>query len=215
MLPVLYSFRRCPYAMRARLALCAAEVSVVLREVVLREKPDAFLAASPSGTVPCLVLEDRVIDESLDVMIWALRRNDPLGWQNMPQEGWAWIARCDSPFKAALDRTKYATRYPETDSDAEREKASVFLRELDQQIDSALFDQPTLADVAIFPFVRQFAFIDKPWFDAQDWPHLQSWLAAWLASPRFEAIMGKHPQWHPGDPPERFPPSDAPGVVMR
>lgn len=201
--------------MRARLALVAAEVPVALREVVLREKPDAFLEASPSGTVPCLVLEDRVIDESLDVMTWALRRNDPLGWLNMPQEAWAWIARCDGPFKAALDRTKYATRYPEADNDAEREKASTFLRELDHQIDGALFDQASLADVAIFPFVRQFAFIDKPWFDAQDWPHLQSWLAAWLDAPRFEAIMRKYQQWHPGDPSERFPPCDAPGVVSR
>ena len=111
-LPILYSFRRCPYAMRARLAVRVAEQPVALREILLRDKPEAFLEASPSATVPCLVHADGVIDESLDVMRWALSGNDPHGWLEMPEAGWDWIARCDGPFKHALDRTKYATRYP-------------------------------------------------------------------------------------------------------
>ena len=114
MMTVLYSFRRCPYAMRARLALRSARQQVQLREVVLRDKPAAFLATSPSGTVPCLALDTgEVIDESLDIMIWALRRHDPEGLLQMPDPGWDWINRCDGPFKHALDRTKYATRYPD------------------------------------------------------------------------------------------------------
>lgn len=205
MSPILYSFRRCPYAIRARLALLAADLPVALREVVLREKPDAFLAASPSGTVPCLVFEDGVIDESLDIMAWALRQNDPRGWLHMPQEGWSWITRCDGPFKAALDKTKYAVRFPEADRGVEREIACGFLRDLDRQIDGGLFGETTLADVAIFPFVRQFAFIDKPWFDAQAWPNLHAWLEMFLDSADFETTMFKYPQWHAGDPPVRFP----------
>ncbi|MBU2487130.1 MAG: glutathione S-transferase N-terminal domain-containing protein, partial [Alphaproteobacteria bacterium] len=112
MKPVLYSFRRCPYAMRARLAVASAGVEVELREILLRDKPAAFLAASPSATVPCLVTDSGVIDESLDVMLWALTQNDPEGWLQMPEAGHDWITRADGPFKQALDRTKYANRYP-------------------------------------------------------------------------------------------------------
>jgi len=193
--------------MRARLALVASGVAVGLREVVLRDKPAEFLEASPSGTVPCLVGQDGVIDESLDIMIWALRQNDPDGWLEMPQDGWAWIARCDGPFKSALDRTKYATRYPEADSDQERAKASDFLAEIDTQLGDWLFDHPTLADAAILPFVRQFAFIDKAWFDAQPWPALHRWLHRFLTSAAFETIMPKYPQWRTGDAEIPFPPA--------
>lgn len=202
---ILYSFRRCPYAMRARLAVASAGVEVDLREVVLRDKPVAFLEASPSATVPCLVTSDAVIDESLDVMLWALGENDPEGWLSLPEAGFDWIARADGPFKQALDRTKYAQRYPELDPVDERSKAGAFLSELDGLIDQWMFGQPTIADFAILPFVRQFAFIDKDWFDAQPWPALQSWLEAFLASERFEAIMQKYPQWGEGDAPVRFP----------
>ncbi|WP_341235014.1 glutathione S-transferase [uncultured Sulfitobacter sp.] len=205
MTPVLYSFRRCPYAMRARLAILAADVEVELREVVLRDKPQAFLDASPSGTVPCLVLPDQVIDESLDVMIWALSQSDPRGMLNMPEAGWDLIARCDGPFKHALDRTKYTTRYRDDDPTHHRAEASGFLADLNDQIDVHLFDHPSLADIAIAPFVRQFAFIDKPWFDAQPWPRLQGWLARFLASDAFAQVMVKYPQWRPGDAPTIFP----------
>lgn len=203
--PILYSFRRCPYAMRARLALQAAQYSVDLREVVLRDKPQAFLDVSASATVPCLVHADGIIDESLDVMVWALSQNDPREWLDMPQAGYDWIARCDGPFKHALDRTKYAARYPDQDPLRHRSEASTFLAELEAQLGEWMFDRPSLADSAILPFVRQFAFIDKPWFDAQPWPKLHHWLASFLASPEFAAIMHKYPQWHDGDTVTRFP----------
>lgn len=207
MAPVLYSFRRCPYAIRARLALAAAGVQVSLREVVLRDKPEAFLAASPSATVPCLVTPEGVIDESLDIMLWALRQRDPEGWLEMPAEGFDWIARCDGPFKRALDRTKYASRYPEEDPEAQRALAGAFLSELNAQIDTWLFGRPTLADFALLPFVRQFAFIDRARFEAEDWPALRGWLARFLESERFLGVMGKYPPWQAGDPPTLFPAS--------
>ena len=204
-LPVLYSFRRCPYAIRARLALAVAETGVELREIKLAAKPQAFVDASPSATVPALVTSDGVIDESLDIMVWALKQNDPEDWLAMPDEGWAWIARNDGPFKQALDRTKYGTRYPDSDPAQEREKASQFLRDLDAQLEDWLFGRPTLVDFAILPFVRQFAFIDKGWFDAQPWPDLHAWLDRFLASDRFLAVMAKYPVWQEGDPPIPFP----------
>lgn len=204
MTPVFYSFRRCPYAMRARLAVAKAGVNVELREVVLRHKPDAFLTASTSGTVPCLVTDIGLIDESLDIMKWALAQNDPDGWLDMPDAGWALIAHADGPFKNALDRTKYATRYPDEDSGEHRATAAAFLLRLDGMISEWIFDQPTIADFAILPFVRQFAFIDKAWFDAQPWPNLHDWLARFLASDAFEGIMRKYPQWIDGDDPTYF-----------
>lgn len=205
MLPILYSFRRCPYAMRARLALDVSGVQTQLREIQLRDKPAAFLEVSPSATVPCLITPAQTIDESLDVMVWALEQNDPDGWLTMPQAGWDWIRRSDGPFKSALDRTKYATRYPDEDPGHHRAIASTFLSELDAQIDTWMFTDPSLADFAILPFVRQFAFIDKDWFDAQNWPRLQAWLEAFLTSERFVHIMQKFPPWQEGHAPVVFP----------
>ncbi|SOE18800.1 glutathione S-transferase [Hoeflea halophila] len=203
--PVFYSFRRCPYAIRARLALASAGLDVELREVVLRDKPMAFLEASPSATVPCLVTSDGVLDESLDVMIWALKQNDPEGWLNMPEAGFDWIARTDGPFKHALDRTKYANRYPGVDAASQRDIAADFLAELDAAMGEWIFEKASLADFAILPFVRQFAFVDKDWFDAQPWPKLQGWLKRFLASERFAHVMMKYPQWQPGDAAVTFP----------
>ncbi|MBW4708199.1 glutathione S-transferase [Roseobacter sp. YSTF-M11] len=203
--PVLYSFRRCPYAMRARLALFVSGIEVELREVILRDKPDAFLATSPSKTVPCLATATGVIDESLDIMIWALQQHDPEGWLDMPDDGKAWIARADGPFKQALDRTKYASRYPGSDAAAHRKLAAQFLSELDDQIDGWMFGHPTLADFAILPFLRQFAFIDKAWFDAHPWRNLHQWLEAFLCSEPFACTMQKYPQWKEGAPAIRFP----------
>lgn len=202
---ILYSFRRCPYAMRARLALASAGRRVELREVVLRDKPAAFLQASPSGTVPCLVTRNGAIDESLDIMVWALQQNDPENWLEMPDAGWDWIVRADGPFKSALDRTKYASRYPEADPEQQRHRAGEFLTDLDAQIDQWIFAAPTLADYAILPFVRQFAFINKAWFDQQPWPDLQGWLGRFLASQSFTEIMQKYPQWSPDLPATAFP----------
>ncbi|PZX45778.1 glutathione S-transferase [Roseinatronobacter thiooxidans] len=207
--PILWSFRRCPYAIRARLALAESAQQVALREVVLRDKPAEFLAASPSATVPCLVTQDGVIDESLDIMRWALGRNDPQGWLDMPASGWDWIARIDGPFKHALDRCKYASRYPQEDRTRNLAVASAHLAELDAQIDTWLFGRASVADYAILPFVRQFAFIDKRWFDAQPWPAVQGWLGRFLESARFGAVMEKYPQWVAGDTGFRFPPENS------
>lgn len=203
--PLLYTFRRCPYAMRARLAIAVAGIEVEVREVVLRDKPAAFLAISPSATVPCLATEQTVIDESLDIMKWVLSRHDPQSWLTMPDEGWDWVARADGPFKDALDRTKYAPRYPGTDPLEHRTLAAAFLTDLDAQISKWIFPKPTIADFAILPFVRQFAFIDKPWFDAQPWPDLQAWLERFLVSDEFAAIMIKYPKWVEGETPVIFP----------
>lgn len=193
--PVLYSFRRCPYAMRARLALAVSGVDVEMREILLRDKPAAFLAASPSATVPCLVTPQAVIDESLEIMIWALRQRDPEGWLEMPEAGWTWIARADGPFKRALDRVKYASRFEPAEVAAARAEAVQFFEDLEAELGDWIFGRPSLADYALLPFVRQFAHIDKPWFDAQPWPRVQAWLAAFLASPRFQSVMEKQPVW--------------------
>ncbi|MEL7184044.1 MAG: glutathione S-transferase [Pseudomonadota bacterium] len=205
--PVLWSFRRCPYAMRARLALRSAGIRVELREILLRDKPQAFLDTSPSGTVPCLKIGDRVVDESLDIMVWALTQNDPDGLMSMPDQGWDLIGENDGPFKAALDHTKYATRYPDLDPTAERARAADFLIRLQGHLAEHpwMFGvQPTLADYAILPFVRQFAFVDRTWFDAQPWPGVTAWLDRFLESPDFAAIMSKHPPWQDAQPPVWF-----------
>lgn len=191
--------------MRARLAIASSGQPVELREIVLRDKAPSFLGASPSGTVPCLVTESGVIDESLDIMKWALSQHDPESWLEMPDDGWDWIARTDGPFKSALDRTKYGTRYPDTDPNEQRELAAVFLSDLNDQIKNWIFDQPSIADYAILPFVRQFAFIDKAWFDEQPWPNLHAWLERFLASDRFDSIMEKYAKWAEGDAPILFP----------
>lgn len=207
-LPVLWSFRRCPYAMRARLAVQAAGVSVELREILLKAKPDPFLQTSPSGTVPALKADDVILDESLDIMIWALQQNDPEGWLAVSDDGWDLITRCDGPFKAALDRTKYATRYADADPMLERQRASAFLIELNDRLgrNGWLFGgTQSICDFAILPFVRQFANIDRTWFDGQGWPHLHAWLEQFLASDSFAAIMVKHPVWAEGQPPLQFP----------
>ncbi|MGJ8544042.1 MAG: glutathione S-transferase [Sulfitobacter sp.] len=205
MRPPLYSFRRCPYAMRARLAIASAGVQVELREIVLRDKPQAFLDASPSATVPCLVTAQGAIDESLDIMKWALAQHDPEGWLDMPDGGHALIEQADGPFKSALDRTKYAIRYPDADPAASRAEAHAFLARLEAQMGLWLFDRPCLADYAILPFVRQFAFIDKPLFDAQPMPRVQAWLARFTASERFAQIMPKYAPWQPETFGESFP----------
>lgn len=206
-LPILYSFRRCPYAMRARLAIAASGQRVALREILLRDKPDAFLRISPSATVPCLWHDGAAIDESFDIMLWALKRADPEGWLQMPDAGYDWIARIDGPFKTALDRVKYAVRHPEHDPQEQRAKAGAILSDLNHQIGDTgwIFDRPSLADYAILPFVRQFAATDADWLRAQPWPHLIDWWERFLSSDRLAAIMQKHTPWKVGDAPVVFP----------
>ena len=205
--PIFWTFRRCPYAMRARLALASSGVGGELREILLRDKPDAFLETSASATVPALRAGDLVIDESRDIMIWALEQSDPEHLLDMPESGWELIARNDGPFKQALDHTKYASRYPDLDASVERAKAAEFLMDLEGQLDGQtwLFGvRPTVADYAILPFVRQFANTDRAWFDAQDWPNVRGWLDRFLESERFKGIMSKYAPWAEGDAPVWF-----------
>ena len=206
--PILWSFRRCPYAMRARLAIQSSGQPVVLREILLREKPEPFLAASPKGTVPVLQTDDQVVEESRDVMLWALNQSDPEGWLDMPQDGHGLIDMCDGPFKAALDHTKYAVRFPDRDETQERAKAMVFLTELDARLGKGAFlmgEKRTMADMAILPFVRQFANTNRAWFDAQGLDHLRKWLDDFLSSQRFQSVMKKYPPWQAGQDQVWFP----------
>ena len=208
MLPILWTFRRCPYAMRARLAIQSSGQQVQLQEILLKDKPAPFLAASPKGTVPVVQDGERVIEESRDVMLWALGRNDPEGWLDMPDAGHALIDENDGPFKSALDHTKYAVRFPDRDEAAERARAMAFLIKLNARLSESPFlmgPQRTLADMAILPFVRQFANTDRVWFDAQGLGPLTKWLDDFLASDRFRGIMTKYPPWQPGQDQVLFP----------
>lgn len=213
MRPILYSFRRCPYAMRARLAIARAGICLKLREVVLRDKPAHMFEISPKGTVPVLLLADgTVIDESLDVMRWALGQNDPDAWL-APDGGTlddmlALITACDGDFKHHLDRYKYATRYEDVDPIADRQAAEVFLEKLETCLRAGgwLFgNRAGLADYAILPFIRQFAGVDPVWFAAAPYPALRAWLHAFLESTLFKSVMAKYPQWQPGDAEIEFP----------
>jgi glutathione S-transferase len=211
--PILFSFRRCPYAMRARLALDASGQECELREIALREKPPQMLQASPKGTVPVLVVaEGEVIDESLDIMLWALERNDPEHWLRPDADSLpgmlALIARFDSHFKQHLDRYKYPGRYEGADFLASRTEACLDLGLLENRLARTVHlagDGASLADMAIAPFVRQFANVDAVWFSGQSWTAVQRWLTRIVASERFERIMRPVPVWVPGTRGESFP----------
>jgi glutathione S-transferase len=206
-LPILYSFRRCPYAMRARMAVAVSGVKVELREVVLRDKPAEMLAVSPKGTVPVLELPDgRVLEESTDIMHWALEQNDPDNWLRHVDTDL--ISANDGPFKQALDRYKYPHRYDLPDGMEGRDKALVHLNELDKRLTNAPFlagGTCGFTDIALIPFVRQFAATHQAWFDAQPLSALQGWLAALLQSRLFACTMTRYPQWKQGDVATLFP----------
>ena len=216
-LPILYSFRRCPYAMRARIALYYSGVMCELREVVLKSKPAALLAASPKATVPVLLLNSgtdkyKLIEESIEIIDWALNQSDPDDWLEQGQQTVTHnlIKRCDGEFKHWLDRYKYAGRYPENSEDFYFEKAQAFLAELESllvisQVNSEQSEyyiqtpKVSVLDVAIFPFVRQFAFVDKNKFDSLELPKLKIWLAYFLESELFLSVMSKYPMWVEGE----------------
>ena len=208
-LPVLYSFRRCPYAMRARMALLASGAQVVLREVLLKDKPPELLAASPKATVPVLVLPDGdVIDESLDIMQWALEHHDPLGWLAEDTLDSEWIRECDGDFKHWLDHYKYSERYLEHTAEDYRERAEVFIQKLEDRLSVSAWlggKATNAVDVALFPFIRQFAGVDTSWWKAAPYPQLKLWLESWLNSVLFSAIMVKYSRWESGQAGERFP----------
>jgi glutathione S-transferase len=212
MLPVLYSFRRCPYAMRARMAIAVSGQACELREVVLRDKPAELLAASPKGTVPVLVdVDGRVVEQSLDIMLWALGRHDPEGWLAPDvDEMRALIAECDGEFKRHLDGYKYSERHAVVDGLPHREQGALFLSKLEGRLRSTRClhgEHVALADIAIVPFVRQFAQVDIAWFAAQPWPKLLAWLAARIDAPVFTRVMDKYPRWSAAQPAVVFPPT--------
>jgi len=198
-LPILYSFRRCPYAMRARMSIVRTSFTCEHREVILRDRPDHMMEISPKGTVPVLLLPNgNVIEESLEIM------QHVLSW-DLSAEDLHWINRNDNEFKIHLDRYKYPNRYENIDSLEQRSMAKAFLDDLDQFLSNEI--SHSLSD-ALFPFVRQFANHDREWFDAQNWEHLHDWLASNLSSKEFALCMKKYPQWCEGDEVVTFPPTE-------
>jgi glutathione S-transferase len=193
---ILYSFRRCPYAMRARMALIVAQIEVEHREVALRNKPDTMVAASPKGTVPVLVLANgQVIDESLDIMRWALDQHDPRGWGSAPDDA---IAMIDGPFKHDLDRMKYAHRYQGADPAFHRAAATELLRPLEARLSTSPYlrgGSVSFVDMAAMPFIRQFARADMAAWQQSPLPKLQNWLDQLINSDLFSAAMVKYPVW--------------------
>ncbi len=182
-LPILYSFRRCPYAMRARMSIIRSGFQVEHREVHLRDRPIQMMEISPKGTVPVLLLVDgTVIEESLEIMEYVLP------W-NLTQNDREWVMRNDFEFKYHLDRYKYPNRYEGIDELEQRDAASKFIDSLEKNIPDG-----NLSD-AIFPFVRQFANHDRQWFDEQNWPNVHQWLAINLESKEFSTCMTKYSQW--------------------
>jgi len=202
--PTLYTFRRCPYAIRARLAIAASGVLVQQQEVALRHKPPEMLALSPKGTVPVLHTADgQVIDQSLDIMQWALQQHDPRGWLDQADapESLALIALNDGPFKQALDRYKYPERHPDQPAAHWREQGvATLLADLEQRLQAhpqLLGDRVRLVDMALLPFVRQFAKVDEAWFAQAPLPALRQWLHQHLSDPLFESVMQKPESPHP------------------
>lgn len=197
---LLYSYRRCPYAMRARMALRYAGIAVDIREISLKDKPQDMLTASPKGTVPVLVLNDgTVIEESLEIMRWALAQNDPDDWQMQGNSAaqqliTELVAQNDGRFKRALDRYKYAVRFPEHPPEFYRAEGELFLGELELRLEHHAYllgDRPCLADIAIFPFIRQFAGVDDSWFQAARYSCLRAWLHGLVNGDLFLGIMQK------------------------
>jgi len=210
--PILYSFRRCPYAIRARLAIKVSNIQIELREVLLANKPKEMLACSTKATVPVLVLADgQVIDESWDIMLWALSQNDPKNW--LPDDSIKLneinhlIKINDSDFKQHLDHYKYADRFPQQPMQYYRQQGEVFLQQLETKLENTRYligDTISLADMALFPFIRQFAHVDKIWFYQTNYKKLQAWLDDLLGSTLFSAVMEKYPAWQTGDSSQRF-----------
>lgn len=194
--------------MRARMAILSSDLQVELREILLRDKPASMVEASPKATVPVLLLPDgAVIDESLDVMHWALNLADPENWSNT--DAASLIEHNDGPFKSALDRYKYSNRYKDEKivTDEQRAVCAATFEDYESRLGKNTYllgNRPSIADNAIFPFVRQCANVDRTWFDGQPWPKLQIWLEGFLSSDRFEVAMRKYQPWQMGDAPLIF-----------
>lgn len=198
----LYSFRRCPYAIRARMALAYANVQCELRELILRDKPADMLKHSPKGTVPVLITADgKVVDESLAVMLWALEKNDPNNWRHNLATDLEIIELNDRVFKPLLDRYKYADRHPELSEQQHRELTLPYIKSLNESLIEHNFltaDHIGLADIALFPFIRQYAWVNKAWFDQLPLSQLQQWLDYFLNSSLFHQVMKKYQPFNQG-----------------
>ena len=200
--PILYSFRRCPYAIRARMVLSYMEVSVELREVLLNERPQSLYKISSKGTVPVLLLNDgKVLDESLDIMLWAIKQGEQKLYEDKLNEQNQLIKYNDTKFKYWLDKYKYHVRYLEHSRDYYQRKCSKTLAEYDMMLRGNAYlmgDRIRLADIAIFPFIRQCANVDQNWFNNK-YPNLNQWLEIWKQSRVFKSVMMKYNQWKIGD----------------
>ena len=207
--PVLYSFRRCPYCMRAHMALKKSGIKVELREVKLSDMPEEATTISPKATVPILVLPDgSFIDESLDIVKWALEQNDPDKWLGENKEHLLDIEMLvetnDFSFKEDLDHYKYADRHPEKTEVEYRQACEEFIEELEEMLTEnsyLLTDKLTAADISVFSFVRQFSMVDKDWFDQAPYPKVQQWLDEIVSSKFFQSVFQKHDIWQRGDSP--------------
>lgn len=192
--------------MRARLAIASSGITVELREILLRDKASELIEASPKATVPVLVHDGNVIDESYDIMLWALSKNDPDGWLKFHDA--RLIEDCDDAFKTALDKYKYGSRYEGSDAIEQRAIASEFLNKLEEILETQQYlsgNEIGMTDMSIATFVRQFANVNRTWFDEEPWPYLICWLEAFLDSETFTSIMTKYPKWQSGDPITLFP----------
>lgn len=213
--PILYSLRNCPYAMRARLAIFKSKQQVELRDVVLSNKPQVMLNASPKGTVPILVFENNdkkfnVIDESLDIMLWALQMNDPesllaqgaISNAESLQNMLCVIATFDTEFKADLEKYKCAKRYHEDNLFEYRQACEVHIESIEKQLEQHTYimsEKESLVDIALLPFIRQFARVERQWYLQAPYPNLRQWLNNYLQSPMFSKVMTKYPLWIDGD----------------
>ena len=204
-LPILYSFRRCPYAMRARMAIHISGQRCELREVLLRDKPPSMLEYSAKGTVPVLILQDgKVIDESLDVIDWALNLNDPDDWQRSKdkEKTKELIKINDGEFKYHLDRYKYSKRYDNEDPEFHRKKCLKFIESINNELNNSEYifdDNISYADIVLLPFIRQFRIADIEWFDSLPYDNLKKWLSSFLDSSLLHSIMKKYDLWKEGD----------------
>ena len=204
-LPILYSFRRCPYAMRARMAIHISGQKCEIREVLLRDKPPSMLEYSAKGTVPVLILQDgKVIDESLDVIDWALNLNDPDDWQRSKdtKKTKELIKINDGEFKYHLDRYKYSKRYDNEDPEFHRKKCLKFIESINNELNNSKYifdDNISYTDIVLLPFIRQFRIADIEWFDSLPYNNLKKWLSGFLDSTLLNSIMKKYDLWKEGD----------------
>ena len=211
--PILYTFRRCPYAMRARMGLAYAGIEFQIREVVLKNKPPEMLDESPKATVPVLLRGDLpVLEESLDILEWSLSENDPDGWIDYPADKLLkmqnLVEENDHVFKLHLDHYKYSDRFPEDrfpqpPREVYRQAGEPFLQKLEVLLLDTRFlfgDRISYADVAIFPFIRQFSNVEPTWFSTAPYPGLRRWLARFLNSNLFQSVMKKYPPWEVDQP---------------